>query len=202
MCICFAHMGKSKNKNIAPQTETADEKSNLKKGKRKSTTENDTEETPAKKSHHEPSETITAGTTIEKAASLAVPTSSAKRAKRREKHAKNQQDKQEQSKNREKQDVCQYLQTWNDNREKWKFQKLKQIYIQEHVFDEDLLDDTIWPIVLEYISGTKGSGKETLSNRAKTIIKDVDRQAKDSGDKSLLEGSKYRRARDVLQYLG
>ncbi|XP_055533411.1 uncharacterized protein C7orf50 homolog [Wyeomyia smithii] len=192
-------MEKHKGKALETQINT-DAKITTKKSKRRLA--NDGEETPSKKSHLDPPEAITAGTTIEQAASLPLAGSTAKRAKRREKHAKNQKVKREKNKNREKQDICQYLQTWNDNREKWKFQKLKQIYIQEHVFDEDLLDDSIWPLVLDYLSGMKGSGKEALSDRAKAIMKEIDRQTKDTGDSSLLDGSKYRRARELLQYLG
>ncbi|EAT38788.1 AAEL009356-PA [Aedes aegypti] len=148
---------------------------------------------------------ITAGTTIDKAL-LVNPAlklnKKTKRAKKREKHAKNVDEQKQKAKNREKEECRQYLQTWNDSREKWKFQKIKQVYIQKHVFDEDHLDGDMWPVVLEYLSGTKGPGRENLTKRAEEVIRELDRQAKDSGDDSLLEGSKYQRARELLQHLG
>uniref|UniRef100_A0A1Q3F7X5 WKF domain-containing protein n=1 Tax=Culex tarsalis TaxID=7177 RepID=A0A1Q3F7X5_CULTA len=165
---------------------------------------------PAKKSkkdsHTSPeAATISAGTTIDQAMAVNPKlklNKKTKRAKKREKHAKIQEEKQEKSKDRERQEVQQYLQAWRDEREKWKFQKLKQIYIQEHVFDEDRLAADVWPIALEYLSGTKGSGKETLTKRAQTVIREADQQAKEGEDQSVLEGSRYQRARELLQYLG
>lgn len=125
-----------------------------------------------------------------------------KRAKKREKHAKNVDDRKQKAIDREKEECRQYLLTWNDQREKWKFQKLKQIYIQEHVFNEEHLDGDIWPVVLEYLSGMKGSGRDGLAKRAEEAIKELDEKVKDSGDDTLLEGSRYQRARELLQYLG
>lgn len=122
-----------------------------------------------------------------------------KRAKQREKHAKNQEAKQEKSKDRDRQEVREYLRTWSEEKEKWKFQKLKQIYIQTHVFDVDHLDEEIWPVALEYLSETKGSGKDALLKRAEDVVKEIDKQAKDSEDDSLFQGSKYKRARELLQ---
>ncbi|XP_058831800.1 uncharacterized protein C7orf50 homolog [Topomyia yanbarensis] len=196
-------MGKHKEKvTIEKPTPEAIEKSTVSKKEKRKAIADITEETSTKKIKPE---IIAAGTTIDQAL-LVNPAlklnKKAKRAKQREKHAKNQEAKHEKSKEREKQETKQYLQMWNDNRDKWKFQKLKQIYIQEHVFDETQLEGEVWPIALEYLSGTKGSGKEALSKRAEAVINEIDQQVKDTGDRSLLEVSKYQRARDLLQYLG
>ncbi|XP_039430234.1 uncharacterized protein C7orf50 homolog isoform X1 [Culex pipiens pallens] len=164
----------------------------------------DPEPVPTKKSKKSAAEapTIAAGTTIDQALAV-IPklklNKKTKRAKKREKHAKNQEAKQEKSKDRDRQEVQQYLEAWRDDREKWKFQKLKQIYIQENVFDETRLGTEVWPIALEYLSGTKGSGKEALVKQAQTVIREIDQQAKDGEDQ---EGSRYQRARELLQYLG
>ncbi|KAL9701454.1 hypothetical protein quinque_004895 [Culex quinquefasciatus] len=170
----------------------------------KQTESTDKEPVPTKKSKKGAAEapSIAAGTTIDQALAV-IPklklNKKTKRAKKREKHAKNQEAKQEKSKDRDRQEVQQYLEAWRDDREKWKFQKLKQIYIQENVFDETRLGTEVWPIALEYLSGTKGSGKETLMKQAQTVIREIDQQAKDGEDQ---EGSRYQRARELLQYLG
>ncbi|XP_058466637.1 uncharacterized protein C7orf50 homolog [Malaya genurostris] len=171
-----------------------------KKGKRK--TAEDINDETSKKSK---SESIAVGTTIEQII-LTNPAlklnKKAKRAKKREKNAKNQEAKLEKSKDREKEETKQYLQTWNDNRDKWKFQKLRQIYIQEHVFDEAMLDGEIWPVALEYLSGTKGFGRDALTKQAKAVINETDQRVKDTDNTLLTNDSKYQRARELLQYLG
>ncbi|XP_065086291.1 uncharacterized protein C7orf50 homolog [Ochlerotatus camptorhynchus] len=208
-------MGKKKEKlaEDQPLEETPQEPKKSKREKRKPPSESNdqqptTEDEPSTKKSkliNPGKQPIAAGTTIDQAL-LVNPAlklnKKTQRGKKREKHAKNEDERKEKAKEREKEEVRQYLQTWNDDRDQWKFQKLKQIYIQEHVFDEDHLDGDIWPLVLEYVSGTKGSGREGLTKRAESVIKEVDQQAKDGGDESLLDGSKYQRARELLQYLG
>uniref|UniRef100_A0A8D8NN12 Uncharacterized protein C7orf50 homolog n=1 Tax=Culex pipiens TaxID=7175 RepID=A0A8D8NN12_CULPI len=191
-------MGKRKDK----QRDSSQTAENTEESSKPEST--DPEPVPAKKSKKAAAEapTIAAGTTIDQALAV-IPklklNKKTKRAKKREKHAKNQEAKQEKSKDRDRQEVQQYLEAWRDDREKWKFQKLKQIYIQENVFDVARLGTEVWPIALEYLSGTKGSGKEALVKQAQTVIREIDQQAKDGEDQ---EGSRYQRARELLQYLG
>ncbi|XP_055620405.1 uncharacterized protein C7orf50 homolog [Toxorhynchites rutilus septentrionalis] len=197
-------MGKKKNKPQEEVTKVPGEDATRKEqGKRKSTSD-DVTDIPSKKiKKGSPQSTdITAGTTLEQVLLVnpsLKPKKKTKRAKQREKHAKNQEAKQEKAKDRDRQEVKEYLRMWSEDKDKWKFQKLKQMYIQTHVFDEDHLDGEMWPTVLEYLSGSKGSGKEALLKRAEAVVKEIDKQAKDSEDDTLLQSSKYQRARELLQ---
>uniref|UniRef100_A0A8W7P4I7 WKF domain-containing protein n=1 Tax=Anopheles coluzzii TaxID=1518534 RepID=A0A8W7P4I7_ANOCL len=93
-------------------------------------------------------------------------------------------------------EALEYLDTWGKNRQEWKFSKLKQIYIQEHVFDDSFIGEEAWPIAVEYLSKTQGFARDLLTAKAKAIIKkgDVNMKVQDSAN--------YKRARELLQCLG
>ncbi|XP_019544222.2 uncharacterized protein C7orf50 homolog [Aedes albopictus] len=211
-------MGKKKDKTakvpLVEETAEAEPKvAKSKKEKRKKSSDPASSNDPApddapsstKKAKLEEPSDITAGTSIDQAL-LVNPAlklnKKTKRAKKREKHAKNKDELKQKARDREKEECRQYLQTWQDSRDKWKFQKIRQIYIQKHVFDEQYLDGAIWPVALEYLSGTKGSARTELTKQAESVIKELDAQVKESGEDGLLEGSKYQRARELLQYMG
>ncbi|XP_052899477.1 uncharacterized protein C7orf50 homolog [Anopheles moucheti] len=159
------------------------------------------EEIPAKVSKAD-GNLITAGTTIDQVVGIKLKNKKGKREERRQKHAVQVEEQKKKSKEKERLETRQYLECWSANREKWKFLKLQQIYIQDHVFDEDEINADLWPIALDYLSGTKGLSKDMLVRKAESIIRDGDAAAAGEGDETLQASSKYERARALLQCLG
>lgn len=106
------------------------------------------------------------------------------------------------SEQRERDNIKTYIQTWKTNREAWKFEKLRQIAIQKHLFDVDQISEDIWETVVEYMAGTKGAARLSIIKSAEELINqiDEDEDAEDSIRKILLK-NKYKRAREILQIL-
>uniref|UniRef100_A0A182PDN5 WKF domain-containing protein n=1 Tax=Anopheles epiroticus TaxID=199890 RepID=A0A182PDN5_9DIPT len=154
---------------------------------------------PSKVSKTDKSNLIMAGTTIDQVADINLK--SKKRNKRQE-HEARVQEKQQKVDKKVRKEMRQYLQTWNDNRDQWKFNKRRQIFIQDNAFVVENIDDEVWPIALAYLSGTKGSSRDVLLKKAKTIIREGDSAASGNGDETLQASSKYERARELLQNLG
>uniref|UniRef100_A0AAG5DDM4 WKF domain-containing protein n=1 Tax=Anopheles atroparvus TaxID=41427 RepID=A0AAG5DDM4_ANOAO len=195
---------KKANKNgTAPEEGTPAAKEKALKRKKKADKngtapeEEDSEAVPAKKAKDD-SRIISAGTTIDQVPGIKLTNKNSKR----EKHAKLVDDLREKAKNKECEGTLQYLDTWKNSRAEWKFEKLKQIYIQTHIFDEDKINGEIFPLALEYLSGMRGSSKQSLKKAAETVIKQIDASVTENGDDSAQESGKYQRARELLQSLG
>ncbi|XP_055912017.1 uncharacterized protein C7orf50 homolog [Eupeodes corollae] len=95
-----------------------------------------------------------------------------------------------------------YLLKWKNNRAEWKFEKLRQIGIQQTVFDETKISAEVWPIALAYLSGSKGAAKDEITKAAEAVIDEIDKECEsaENGDTTMITSSeKYRRARELLQ---
>lgn len=101
-----------------------------------------------------------------------------------------------------------YLRQWKTNRSAWKFEKLRQISVQNHLFptggDGERVDDEMWSMSLEYMSGTKGAGRQTIIRQAEEVIQKIDERIGDDGGgggNELVRSQDYTRARELLQLL-
>ncbi|XP_023297221.2 uncharacterized protein C7orf50 homolog isoform X1 [Lucilia cuprina] len=125
------------------------------------------------------------------------------RQKKKQKHQKLLEAQKGQSAEKEKQRNTEYLNKWKHARDSWKFEKLRQISIQQTMFESDKLDDTVWGIALEYLAGSKGAAKDKIVKLANDIIEEIDRQCEqqetEEQRQSILNSAKYQRARDLLQ---
>lgn len=92
--------------------------------------------------------------------------------------------------------VKSYLTKWRDDRDGWKFEKRKQIYIQNHCFEPSKIQDEDWSACLEYLEGSKGKSREALIASAEKMISELDSKEQDEVAKI-----KYSRSRDLLQML-
>lgn len=61
----------------------------------------------------------------------------------------------EKSKDKEIEKAVKYLEVWRDNRDEWKYEKLRQIFLQKYVFDEKIFDDEQSQLAIEYLSSSK-----------------------------------------------
>lgn len=99
-----------------------------------------------------------------------------------------------------------YLTLWKHNRNEWKFEKLKQIWLQQSMFDSDKVPDQFWEILLAYIGNAKGKIRGIIVGEANKIIEEeAEKQTDREGGEETVEMSfddvKLQRARDVLQNL-
>lgn len=123
------------------------------------------------------------------------------RQKKRAKHQKVVEVNKQSSLEREILRNIEYLNKWKSNRESWKFEKLRQISIQNHLFDEANIDDDLWLLIIEYLSGTKGAARECIIKKSQEVINDIDNRLTETNKKELLSLKNYKRAREMLQLL-
>ena len=125
------------------------------------------------------------------------------RQKKKQKHQKLIEAQKGQSAEKEKQRNAEYLQKWKHARDSWKFEKLRQISIQQTMFEQDKLSDDVWPLALEYLAGSKGAAKEKVLKLANDAIEEEDKRAElqetEEERQLILNSVKYQRARDLLQ---
>ncbi|XP_033886688.2 uncharacterized protein C7orf50 homolog [Acipenser ruthenus] len=88
-----------------------------------------------------------------------------------------------------------YLTCWSKNRKDWRFQKTRQTWLLQHMFDSDKLPDEFFAVMLEYLDGLKGGARETTVKKAESVI----RGCEDSEDSAA--AVKAGRAREVIQLL-
>uniref|UniRef100_A0A336L8D1 CSON001826 protein n=1 Tax=Culicoides sonorensis TaxID=179676 RepID=A0A336L8D1_CULSO len=98
-------------------------------------------------------------------------------------------------------EIISYIQTWESDKSSWKFQKTKQIFIQNNVFNDKIIIDDIWDTTLSYLSGSQGKAKDMLKGNAQKIIQKIDGEFEKSQNNDLLQQKNYLRARELLQML-
>uniref|UniRef100_A0A0K8W913 Uncharacterized protein C7orf50 n=1 Tax=Bactrocera latifrons TaxID=174628 RepID=A0A0K8W913_BACLA len=125
------------------------------------------------------------------------------RQKKKQKHKQRLELQKDQTESKERYRNEEYLRKWKNSRSEWKFEKLRQISIQQTVFDDDKIGTEMWPIALEYLSGSKGAAKAQIIKLAEQCIEALDKQCgeeiSEEEQKAIYDSSKYQRARDLLQ---
>lgn len=146
------------------------------------------------------------------------------RDKKRGVHNKILEKKKESNESKDLESIKAYLSKWKDDRETWqvpiyfspayssifnvnmelltdyffrKFEKRKQVYIQNHCFESSKIQDEDWSVCLEYLEGSQGKGRESLVARAEKLISELDSVE----EKDEVAMAKYNRSRDLLQML-
>ncbi|XP_061911921.1 uncharacterized protein C7orf50 homolog [Entelurus aequoreus] len=87
-----------------------------------------------------------------------------------------------------------YLTCWAENREGWKFQKIRQTWLLQHMFDSEQVPDEKFSVMLEYIEGLRGGARETTVQKALVLVEE-------SGQEDPDVQKRAQRARDVIQML-
>lgn len=123
------------------------------------------------------------------------------RSKKRKNHESNEEAKKIKKDDKVKNDIQIYLESWKNDKDNWKFAKLKQYYLQNNCFDTNLVEDDVWEIALEYLSGTKGQGRELILKRAKKLIDRIEEQVSKAEEKTVTDFPNYNRARQLMQTL-
>ncbi|KAJ8949481.1 hypothetical protein NQ318_005948 [Aromia moschata] len=121
------------------------------------------------------------------------------RAQKRKKHAKLLDDKRLKAELNSQQNALNYLSLWKHNREEWKFEKLKQIWLQQSLFEPSKIPSEFWNTVVEYFCGARGAIRTVILKSALEIIEKVDKSEEDNTDENYL--LILQRARDIVQNL-
>ncbi|KAK6171327.1 hypothetical protein SNE40_019541 [Patella caerulea] len=67
-----------------------------------------------------------------------------------------------------------YLKTWYKHRDQWKFQKVRQLCLLQHMYDQTKISDRKFKRLLEYLSGLVGCAREQTIKEAGQILVDND----------------------------
>ncbi|KAG8226938.1 hypothetical protein J437_LFUL004656 [Ladona fulva] len=110
--------------------------------------------------------------------------------------------------------AIQYLQTWQYDRSSWKFSKFKQTWLLKNMFDLRKLPSSVFPVLVEYISGSQGGARLKTYEAASKMIESLEEKAgnevkteEEEIDKCLTEDSEedkeeiHQRARSIMQAL-
>lgn len=128
-----------------------------------------------------------------------VKTAESIRAQKRKKHAKLLEDKRLKTELTTQENTLNYLSKWKHCRSEWKFEKLKQIWLQQNLFDASKIPNEFWETAVEYFSGSKGFIRNVVMRDALKIIeKEESTEEEDTDENYLLI---LKRARDIVQNL-
>merc|ERR1711990_491769 len=63
-----------------------------------------------------------------------------------------------------------YLKTWAEDRESWKFEKCRQIWLINHIYDTENVPEDSFPCLIEYLGSIKGGMREKVLEGAKRKV--------------------------------
>lgn len=132
-------------------------------------------------------------------ANAEIKTTESKRAMKRKKHEKLTEEKKLQTELKLQQNALNYLSKWKHSRADWKFEKLKQIWLQQNLYDSSKIPEEFWETTVAYFSGSKGFIRNKVLKEALKTIEDNETQEEKPSDED--NQIKVQRARDVIQNL-
>lgn len=119
------------------------------------------------------------------------------RTKKRKKHAQLLADKKMKAELALQQKCLNYLSLWKHNRNEWKFEKLRQVWLQQNMFDPSKIPDEFWEDLVQYFSNSKGKARNMISRDALKLIQQDGGDNTDSDEFKI----KLKRARNIVQNL-
>ncbi|XP_042363715.1 uncharacterized protein C7orf50 homolog [Plectropomus leopardus] len=94
------------------------------------------------------------------------------------------------------QQALDYLTCWAENRTEWKFQKTRQTWLLQHMFDPQQIPDEKFSVLLEYLEGLRGGAKDITVQKALVLIEESGQAPEDRDVQQ-----RAHRAREVIQLL-
>ncbi|XP_068614500.1 uncharacterized protein C7orf50 homolog isoform X2 [Brachionichthys hirsutus] len=89
-----------------------------------------------------------------------------------------------------------YLTCWAENRTEWKFQKTRQTWLLQHMFDSDKIPEDKFSVLLQYLEGLRGGAINTTVQKALALVEESGRAPEDAAVQQ-----RSHRAREVIQLL-
>lgn len=93
--------------------------------------------------------------------------------------------------------ALQYLTSWAQKAQNWKFQKTRQTWLLLHMYDTQKISRDHFTVLLDYLEGLKGSARDLTVRKAEAVWKE--HETANPEDSSVLEVTE--RARQVIQLL-
>ncbi|XP_043081956.1 uncharacterized protein C7orf50 isoform X1 [Puntigrus tetrazona] len=94
--------------------------------------------------------------------------------------------------------ALEYLMRWSERREEWKFQKSRQIWLLQHMYDSTKVTDDHFEVLLAYLEGLCGASRDITLQKAEAIVRwegQGEEEDKEEAEK------KKQRAKQVVQLL-
>lgn len=88
-----------------------------------------------------------------------------------------------------------YLKLWKNDKKNWSFKKIQQVWLLKHLYNDSVIPDDYFSILMEYMKNAKGNAKLQTLKEAETLCshnKDVENEH---------FKAKLSRAKNVVQYL-
>ncbi|XP_078273739.1 protein cholesin [Rhinoraja longicauda] len=93
--------------------------------------------------------------------------------------------------------ALEYLTTWSTNRKEWRFQKTRQIWLLQHMYDRDQVSDKHFTLLLDYLQGLQGNARELTVQKTEALMK----QSGSTDDPTDISAEKMERMKQVVQLL-
>ena len=94
-----------------------------------------------------------------------------------------------------------YLEMWKRTRTLWKFQKVRQVWLLQHMYDTEQVSNDTFAIMVEYLKGLKGAGRTaTLAEAEKVLSESASAEGPNSSEDSE-ESVVQQRAAAVIKVL-
>ncbi|XP_031147235.1 uncharacterized protein C7orf50 homolog [Sander lucioperca] len=94
------------------------------------------------------------------------------------------------------QQALDYLTCWAENRAEWKFQKTRQTWLLQHIFDSQQIPDEKFSVLLQYLEGLRGGAKDITVQKALVQVEESGQAPEDTDVQQ-----RAHRAREVIQLL-
>nr|XP_046232728.1 uncharacterized protein C7orf50 homolog [Scatophagus argus] len=94
------------------------------------------------------------------------------------------------------QQALDYLTCWAENRTEWKFQKTRQTWLLQHMFDLEKIPDEKFSVLLQYLEGLCGGARDTTVTKALAMVEESGQAGEDKTAQQ-----RAHRAREVIQLL-
>ncbi|MED6269011.1 hypothetical protein CHARACLAT_028595, partial [Characodon lateralis] len=83
---------------------------------------------------------------------------------------------------------------WAEKRSAWKFQKSRQTWLLQNMYDSEKIPDETFVVLLQYLEGLWGKAKETTVLKALMLVEESGKAPKD-----IAVQQRAQRAREVIQ---
>ncbi|XP_026170956.1 protein cholesin isoform X2 [Mastacembelus armatus] len=94
------------------------------------------------------------------------------------------------------QQALDYLTCWAENRSEWKFQKTRQTWLLQHMFDLEKIPDENFLVLLQYLEGLRGGARDITVQKALALVEESGKAPED-----IAVQQRAHRAREVIQLL-
>ena len=108
--------------------------------------------------------------------------------------------------------ALQYLKTWNEDKDNWKFEKCRQIWLLHNAYEKTKVSDVLFPVLLSYMESIKGGMRNLaldIANKKLAMEEKVENEeneeenkaVKQVKEKQIVTEAEKERAKQVIEML-